>query len=194
MFIARIAFASVLLMLCGAVSTAQKGKEYDFGDFNVKFAVPAGWKVLKTEKKKDSAFIVLQETVVAKGAKSKAVMGIWMGKKYIADAPAAGNVKAGNDASGALLATRRLLSYAAGTPERLAPLQSDDVVIGFALGDNTQITLEYQTKTQSVYGFGSAKREGGEMTAAAVADADPVALEKVRGTLNDLIGFKNKKK
>jgi hypothetical protein len=192
MTLLRPVAAAALFFGCTAASTAQKDKELDFGDFNVKFAVPAGWKVLKTEKKKDSAFIVLQETAVAKAAKSKATLGLFMGKKYIAEAPASGDVNAGNDASGALLASRRVLAFAAGTPDKLAPLQSQDVLFGLTLGDTKQITLEYKTRTQTVYGYGSSKREGGELVAAAVADA--TAIERVKATLNGLVGYDPRKK
>lgn len=188
----RSAVAAAFLLGCTTVSNAQKDKELEFADFNVKFAVPAGWKVLKTEKKKDFAFVVLQETAVAKGSKSKATLGLFMGKKYIAEAPASGDVNAKNDASGALLASRRVLSYAAGTPEKLLPLQADSVLFGSTLGDTTQITLEYKTKTQSVYGYGSEKREGGPVVAAAVSDA--AGFEKVKATLNDLVGYEPRKK
>lgn len=178
--------ASLGVLLCSAVASAQKDKEVELADFKVKFTIPAGWKVLKTEKKKDTALVVMQETQVAKGAKTKALIGIWLGKKYITDAPAQGEVNAGKDLAGAVWASRRALAWAAGTPEKLLPYQGGDLDVGLNLMDKRFVSAQYKTKTLAVYAVGSEKREGGELTAAAISDPD--AIERVKKVLDGLIG------
>ena len=174
------------LLTAGSPAFAQKDKEVDLGDFNLKFQVPAGWKVLKTEKKKDSAYVILQEVKAADGAKSKALIGVWIGKKYVADALGVGDVKKGSDLAAAVWAARRAESWVAGSPDKLLPFKADGFDVGFSLNDKSTVTADYKTKTLAFHGVANEKRDGGELTAACASDPD--ALGRTMKVLEFVIG------
>lgn len=155
----------------------------DFSKLGIRIAVPKGWRIVEQEVQDGHGHCILQPDQ----GDPKAAIAIWIGEKYIKQAPSSGNINAGNVLAAATWANQKVMSIALGTPNRRPPRTTEvgGSFKGMTIGKHTYIASE--SANTEIAGLGLSDDTSNKTPITLGCASHPAEFEATKKLLNYVI-------